>query len=272
LTDSLRSQPRERIAAVIFDLDGVVTDTASVHAVAWKAVFDDYLSRAVSSGEPVRPLFDIIQDYPVYIDGKPRYEGVRGFLASREISLDYGSASDSPDAQTICGLGNRKDLLFTRLIAETGVRVFESTVGLIRALAEAGIHRGIASSSRNCENVLRVTGLEDVFEARVDGVLSADLRLRGKPYPDIFLRCAEELGVNPQDCVIIEDAISGVEAGRRGGFGLVVGVDRVGQGDALRMHGADVVVSDLIDVSPTILNRWWLPRSHRGAKALPSSR
>jgi len=257
-----QQQPRRySFHAVIFDLDGVVTDTARIHSVAWKALFDDYLRSAGASGDPACAPFDIAKDYPTYVDGKPRYEGVRSFLTSRGFRLEYGNPGDPPEAETICGLGNRKDRLFTRLIHEGDVVVFESTVRLIHALAAVGVPRAVASSSRNCETVLRLTGLADLFDTRVDGVVSAELKLRGKPHPDIFLRCAEGLGVKPEHCVVMEDAISGVEAGRDGRFGLVVGVDRVGQGGALSSHGADVVVTDLSDVSPAVLDCWWLARN-----------
>lgn len=243
--------------AVIFDLDGVVTDTASVHAEAWKFLFDDYLrARAARLGARFRP-FDSGTDYVRYVDGKPRYEGVRSFLASRGIELEAGYPGDSTDRETVCGLGNRKDRLFAALLERNGIRVFEETVSLIRRLRELGVPRAIASSSRNCRSVLERAGLADLFDAQVDGAVSVELGLPGKPAPDIFLACAERLGVPPARCVVVEDAVVGVEAGRAGGFGLVIGVDRTGNSEALRRHGADVVVSTFHGVRPADVDRWY---------------
>ena len=243
--------------AAIFDLDGVVTDTASVHADAWKSLFDDYLRAcAARLGTPFRP-FDAGTDYVRYVDGKPRYEGVRSFLAARGLELGAGDPSDSADRETVCGLGNRKDRLFAAILERDGVRAFEGTVSLIRQLRELGVPRAIASSSKNCRSVLERAGLVDLFDARVDGTVSAELGLPGKPAPDIFLACAERLGVPPARCVVVEDAVVGVEAGRAGGFGLVIGMDRTGNGEALRCHGADVVVSDFRGVGPADVDRWY---------------
>ena len=234
--------------AVIFDMDGVVTDTASVHAAAWKRLFDDYLSeRARASGEGFRP-FDIHDDYLKYIDGKPRYEGVRDFLASREIELPEGDPSDPPGKETVAGLGNRKNGLFLDRLHQEGARPYPSTVTLVRRLAERNIKTAIISSSRNMEAVLESAGLSDLFDERVDGVLAAELGLAGKPDPAVFLEAARRLGVEPARAVVVEDALAGVEAGRRGAFGLVIGVDRGGHASALSESGADVVVPDLEDV------------------------
>ncbi|MHC4992371.1 MAG: HAD family hydrolase [Planctomycetota bacterium] len=235
----------ERFDAVLFDLDGVITATAKVHARAWKRMFDAYLERrAERTGEPARP-FDIDTDYRLYVDGKPRYEGVRSFLESRGISLPEGEVDDAPDAETVCGLGNRKNELINDVIASEGVEVFETTVTWIRHLQELGIHVAVVSSSKNCETILRAARLDALFEVRVDGVVAAELGLPGKPAPDTFLEAARRLGIEPDRAVVVEDAIVGVQAGRAGGFGLVIGVDRHDEADDLRAGGADIVVSDL---------------------------
>jgi beta-phosphoglucomutase family hydrolase len=236
---------RDRFDAVLFDLDGVLTSTARIHASCWKAMFDDFLARrARQRNEPFLP-FDIAADYKLYVDGKLRYEGVRSFLASRAISLPDGSPPDPPTADTVCGLGNRKDELVKAAIDHGEVESYPGSVALVRWLREQGIHTAVVSSSNNCEQVLRAVGILDLFDTRVDGLIAGELRLPGKPAPDTFLRAAEMLGVLPARAVVVEDAIAGVQAGRGGGFGLVVGVDRGGSGDALRTQGADVVVADL---------------------------
>lgn len=235
--------------AVIFDLDGVVTRTASVHARAWKQVFDDFLRRrAERSGERFE-RFEIEVDYPMYVDGKPRYDGVRDFLASRGITLPEGVPEDSPDRETVCGLGNRKNALYNDLLESGGVEIFEDTVERIRTWRKLGFKTAIVSSSKNCEAVLKATALTDLFDVRVDGLVAARLELEGKPAPDIFLKAAELLGVDPARAVVFEDAVSGVEAGRAGGFGWVVGVDRVGAEEVLLRSGADTVVSDLRELA-----------------------
>jgi beta-phosphoglucomutase family hydrolase len=231
--------------AVLFDLDGVLTSTAKIHSRCWKTMFDAFLSRrAAEEKEPFRP-FDIETDYKLYVDGKPRYEGVRSFLASRNIALAEGTPADLPTANTVCGLGNRKDELVKAAIDRGEVEPYPGSVALVRRLRERGIRTAVVSSSNNCEQVLRAAGILDLFEARVDGLVASQLQLRGKPAPDTFLKAAVLLGVPPARAVVVEDAIAGVTAGRAGGFGLVVGVDREGGGDALRAHGADVVVTDL---------------------------
>jgi alpha,alpha-trehalase len=243
--DTERKITRAEFDAVIFDLDGVVTHTAAVHAQAWKRVFDEFLERrADREGGPFRP-FLIEMDYPEYVDGKPRYDGVRSFLASRGISLPEGDSSDGPDAETVCGLGNRKNVLYNELLDQGGVEIFEDTVERIRAWRKLGLKTAIVSSSKNCAPVLKAAGLTDLFDVRVDGVVSAQLELTGKPAPDIFLKAAELLDVDPKRSVVFEDAVSGVQAGRAGGFGWVVGVDRVGMPETLMENGADTVVSDL---------------------------
>jgi beta-phosphoglucomutase family hydrolase len=231
--------------AVLFDLDGVLTSTAKIHSRCWKRMFDDFLSRRAAEGKEAFRPFDIATDYKLYVDGKPRYEGVRSFLASRSISLSEGTPTDLATAGTVCGLGNRKDELVKAAIDGGEVEPYPGSVALVRWLREQGIRTAVVSSSNNCEQVLRAAGMLDLFEARVDGLVASELHLPGKPEPDTFLKAAQMLGVNPARAVVVEDALAGVEAGRAGGFGLVVGVDREGSGDALRTHGADVVVSDL---------------------------
>jgi alpha,alpha-trehalase len=231
--------------AVLFDLDGVVTDSATLHIAAWKELFDGYLkARATRERATFRP-FDTEADYRQYVDGKPRYDGVKSFLESRGISLPYGDPSDKPDQETICGLGNKKNLIFNELLNTRGVRVFDTTVTLIRNLKAHGVKTAVVSSSKNCATVLAATGLADLFDMRVDGVESARLNLPGKPAPDTFLEAARRLGVEPARAVVVEDAIAGVQAGRNGKFGLVIGVARDGNRAALLEHGADVVVEDL---------------------------
>ena len=234
----------DRIRACLFDLDGVLTRTATVHAAAWKEMFDEYLRRrADETGEPFVP-FDIHADYDRYVDGKKRADGVRSFLASRGITLPEGTGTDPPMVATVHGLGNRKnDLVLARMAA--GVEVYPGSVRYAQAVRDAGLRRAVVSSSANTRAVLKVTGLEDLFEEVVDGLTAEREDLAGKPAPDMFLFAARALGVEPGDAAVFEDALAGVEAGRAGGFGCVVGVDRVGQGDELRRHGADIVVSDL---------------------------
>lgn len=231
--------------AVIFDLDGVVTRTAGLHAAAWKALFDDFLCARVAAGQPAFRPFDPEADYLAYVDGRPRHEGVRGFLAARGVQLGEGLPTDGPEAMTVHGLAAHKDALFTERMRREGVGVFASTISLIRVLRQRGVKTAVVTSSRNGREVLRVADLEGFFDVRVDGLDAAVLGLKGKPHPDPFLRAVQLLAVAPERAVIIEDATSGVEAGRRGGFGLVVGVDRGGNGDALLAHGADLVVRDL---------------------------
>ena len=232
--------------AVIFDLDGVVTDTASIHAAAWASMFNDFLQRRqVSDDEDHSPFTD--DDYRHFVDGKPREAGVVDFLASRGISLRPGSPGDGTK-DTISGLGERKQQIFLESL-HAGVPVFESTVVLIRKLADAGVATGIYSSSRNCEHILKDAGLGDLFAVRVDGVVAQDLDLPGKPDPAVLLEATRRLGAVPGRSVVVEDAEAGVEAGSRGGFALVIGVDRTGHAEELRRHGADVVVPDLADVA-----------------------
>ncbi len=243
--------------AVIFDLDGVVTQTALVHSRAWKHMFDEYLRlRESRDGEAFRE-FDQGSDYRIYVDGKPRYEGVRSFLASRNISLPEGTAGDGPEEETICGLGNRKNDSFHRVLARQGVAVFPSTLSLIRELHQAGIPCGIASSSRNAEAVLERAGIRDLFVIVVDGLTAERSGLKGKPEPDIFLQACTGLGATPMESVVIEDAVSGVEAGRKGNFGLVIGIAREGKGTELLNHGADIACRDLGEIGIPDMIRWF---------------
>ena len=232
----------------MFDMDGVVTDTAVVHAAAWKRMFDQYLEeRARRTGQPQGP-FDPDSDYRRYVDGKPRYDGVRSFLASRRITLPEGDPSDPPDRESVCGLGNRKDQYFLEELNRGGARAFPSTVELVRELTRAGVRTAVVSASRNMDLVLESAGVAGQFPVRVSGVVADELGLPGKPDPAIFLEAARRLGTDPARTAIVEDSLAGVEAGRRGGFGLVVGIDRTGQGRALIEGGADVVVSDLAEL------------------------
>jgi alpha,alpha-trehalase len=231
--------------AVVFDLDGVVTQTVRVHASAWKQLFDEYLARlSERTGTPHRP-FDLEQDYLLYLDGRPRYEGVRSFLVSRELELPLGDLSDPPTCETICGLGNRKNLLFLSHIRQCGVEVYPSTVEFIHQVRSHKLRIGLITSSKNCSEVLEGAGISDLFETKIDGNDLLRLRLRGKPAPDAFVEACRRLQVAPERTVIVEDAVAGVRAGRAGGFGLVVGVARKDNADDLRENGADVVVTDV---------------------------
>ena len=240
----------DTVRACLFDLDGVLTDTASVHRKAWKAMFDAYL-RVLSerTGEPFVP-FDIAADYQTYIDGKKREDGVRSFLAARGLTLPDGDPDDDPSTESVYGLGNRKNELFQQTIQQDGVKVFDGSRRYLEAVTAEGLTVAVVSSSANTREVLEVTGLDKFVQQRVDGVTMRQENIAGKPAPDSFLRAAELLGVKPAEGAVFEDALAGVEAGRRGHFGFVVGVDRVGQGEALRRNGADVVVTDLAELLP----------------------
>jgi beta-phosphoglucomutase family hydrolase len=236
------------IRGCLFDLDGVLTKTAKVHDAAWKEMFDSFLrQRAERTGQP-NAAFDPVKDYDEYVDGKPRADGTRSFLESRGIELPEGSPDDPPDAETVNGLGNRKNVILLKLIKENGVEAYEGSVRYVRAARDAGLRRAVVSSSANCHDVLVAAGIEDLFEARIDGVVAAREHLRGKPAPDTFLAGARALGLEPQAAAVFEDALAGVAAGRAGGFGYVVGVDRAGQAEALKAHGADIVVEDLAEL------------------------
>jgi beta-phosphoglucomutase family hydrolase len=239
---------RDRYDAVLFDLDGVITNTAALHALCWKRMFDEYLqTRAAERHELFRP-FELVSDYQQYVDGKPRYAGVRDFLASRGIQLPKGSADDPPQAETVRALGTRKNELLRQAIAE-GVETFEGSVRLLHQLRQDGFKIAVVTSSRNCTAVLKAAGLDACFDAQVDGKVIQALGLRGKPAPDGFLLAAKLLSVEPSRAVVIDDAISGVQAGVDGGFGLVIGVAREGDGGELHRHGAHLVVNDLSDLA-----------------------
>ena len=233
-----------RIRACLFDLDGVLTSTAVLHQEAWKHTFDDFLRRR--DGENFSPF--TLADYNSYVDGRPRADGVREFLRSRGITLPEGTPDDPPGDETVNAVGNRKNELLLRVIDERGVEPYPGSVRYLEAVRDAGLAIGVVTSSANGEAVLKVTGLDRFVQARIDGVVIADRHLRGKPAPDSFLAGAQALGVEPEAAAVFEDALSGVEAGRAGHFGFVVGVDRVKQAEALRSRGADVVVEDLCEL------------------------
>jgi beta-phosphoglucomutase family hydrolase len=238
----------EQTRACLFDLDGVLTDTASVHKRAWQAMFDSYLrTRAERTGEEFVP-FDIGTDYLKYVDGKKREDGVSSFLASRGIELPEGDPGDGPDAETVFGLGNRKNKMFLQTLHNDGVEVFDGSRRYLEAVSAAGLGVAVVSSSANTKEVLEITGLDRYVQHRVDGVVMREQNIPGKPAPDSFLRAAELLNVAPGEAAVFEDALAGVAAGRAGHFGCVVGVDRVGQAEALRRNGADVVVTDLAEL------------------------
>jgi beta-phosphoglucomutase family hydrolase len=237
-----------QIRACLFDLDGVLTDTAAVHAAAWKEMFDEFLrAHAAEAGTAFVP-FDAHSEYDEYVDGKPRTDGVRDFLKARGIELPEGTPDDQPGARTVNGLGNQKNEAVLRLIRTNGVRVFEGSRRYLEAAREAGLRRVVVSSSANTGEVLEVTGLAPLVEHRVDGVTIREQQLHGKPAPDTFLLGAKWCGVEPAEAVVFEDALAGVQAGRAGRFGFVVGVDRVGQAAELKEHGADTVVTDLAEL------------------------
>lgn len=241
---------KDHFDAVLFDLDGVLTDTARVHAASWKRMFDAYLTRrATSAGEPFRG-FEIDPDYRLYVDGKPRYDGVRDFLASRGIDLPEGDPADPAERETVCGLGNRKNEMVAEAIRTAGVDAYPGSVALVRAVREHGLQTAVVSASANCASVLDAAQIADLFAVRVDGVVLEQRKLRGKPHPDSFLEAARELGVEPARAVVVEDAIAGVQAGRAGGFGLVVGVARKQDEQELAANGADVVIHDLAELLP----------------------
>jgi beta-phosphoglucomutase family hydrolase len=240
----------EEARACLFDLDGVLTRTAAVHAAAWKEMFDEFLrARSERTGVPFVP-FDLVKDYGPYVDGKRREDGTRSFLHSRGITLPEGVPDDPADSETVRGLGNRKNALVLTLIDEKGVETFEGSIDYVRRAREAGLKTAVVSSSANTVQVLRVVGITDLFDARVDGVVAAERNLPGKPAPDMFIEGAREVGVTPERAVVFEDALAGVEAGKAGGFAYVVGVNRV-NGEhraALAARGADVVVDDLSEL------------------------
>ncbi|MFC7647508.1 beta-phosphoglucomutase family hydrolase [Streptosporangium lutulentum] len=236
------------VRGCLFDMDGVLTRTATVHAAAWKSAFDEFLRGWASrTGNPFVP-FDAVADYDRYVDGKKRLDGTRSFLAARGITLPEGSPDDPPDALTLHGVSNRKNTLVQAILDRDGVEVFPGSVRYVQAVRDAGLHRAVVSSSANTAKVLAAAGLAELFEARVDGVVAQRRDLAGKPAPDMYLAGAEALGLKPSEAAVFEDALAGVAASRAGRFAFVVGVDRAGQADALREHGADVVVNDLAEL------------------------
>ena len=246
-----------KISAVIFDLDGVITQTALVHSAAWKKMFDDFLKTwSEKTNTPFRE-FNHERDYLPYVDGKPRYKGVQSFLEHRGIGIPFGDPSDDPELETVCGLGNRKNQVFNEVLDRDGVQVYPTTVALIKELLSKNIKVGVASSSKNCKVVLEAAGILDLFETRVDGVVSAEIGLNGKPEPDIFTVAADNLGVTYDKSVVVEDAVSGVQAGKKGNFGLVLGIAREENHKELRQNGADIVVSDIGDIGLEGIEDWF---------------
>ncbi len=247
---------------VIFDMDGVVTKTADVHAAAWKVAFEELLrGEAQTHGAPFREFS--MGDYLAHVDGRPRYEGVAAFLRSRDLSLPFGVQGDTTDCKTVCGLGNRKDQLLMAEIEVRGVPVFDSTIQLIESLRREGVKVGLATSSRNCELILRKAGIAGLFDARIDGVISENLGLRGKPEPDLFRATCEMLDAKPSRVMIVEDSATGVAAGASGRFGLILGVARADNREELQRSGADLVVHDLSEVSIEAVNEWFRGRVDR---------
>jgi beta-phosphoglucomutase family hydrolase len=234
--------------AVLFDLDGVLTSTMKIHATCWKRMFDNYLKeRSERRGEVHRP-FNITHDYKTYVDGKLRQDGVRSFLESRGISLSEGTPDDAPDRETVWGLGNRKDLMVKDVLDADGVEIFESALKVVRHVRAAGLRSAVVSASKNCELILSVAGIRNLFDCIVDGEVAARLNLAGKPAPDTFLTAARLLKVKPERAVVVEDAVAGVAAGHAGGFGLVIGIDHHGDRQTLEENGADIVVEDLAEI------------------------
>jgi len=257
--------------AVIFDLDGVITDSTPLHSQSWKEMFDAYLREWAQENDAPFREFTHEEDYLAYVDGKPRYKGVESFLQSRGIQLPYGDPSDPPERETICGLGNRKNEIYNRLLEEKGVDIYATTVELVHQLRKEGIPLGVASSSKNAQKVLEITGLIDLFQTCVDGVVSAELGLQGKPMPDIFTTACDNLGASYDRSVIVEDAISGVQAGYRGNFGLVIGVAREDNKLDLKLNGADIVVEDMLKVDLQRIRNWFLGEVERKQWAITYS-
>ncbi|MBU1997506.1 MAG: beta-phosphoglucomutase family hydrolase [Candidatus Omnitrophica bacterium] len=243
--------------AAIFDLDGVITKTALVHAVAWREMFNEYLQlRARRDGEPFKE-FTYKEDYLPYIDGKPRYKGVQSFLESRGINIPFGEKGAAADEESVCGLGNKKNIKFREVLKKEGVNSYKAAVNLIRELKDKGVKIGVASSSKNCQFVLKSAGIEDLFETRVDGVVSVELGLKGKPQGDIFIQAVNNLGSDPSKAIVFEDAVSGVQAGRNGGFNLVVGIAREENEEELKKNGADIVIKSFEGVTADVLEQWF---------------
>ena len=234
--------------SVIFDMDGVITKTALTHAAAWKKMFDEYLRKRETEHGEKFVEFTHTNDYLPYVDGKPRYKGVQSFLKSRNIKIPFGKPSDKPGTETCCGLGNRKNDAFNEVLDKEGVEVYPSTLALLDELKEAGIKLGVASSSKNCKPVLEKVNLLDIFDARVDGVVSAEKGLQGKPEPDIFTTACDMINADYSKSIVIEDAVSGVQAGVKGKFGLTIGIARENNVNELKEAGADIVVEDLNEI------------------------
>jgi len=237
-------------------MDGVITKTAGVHSLAWKKMFDEYLHFRENEYHEPFGEFTHAGDYLSFVDGRPRYQGVEKFLKSRGISIPFGGPEDEPRKETVCGLGNRKNEFFNKVLEEDGVEVYDSTIKLIKELLRAGVKVGVATSSKNCVRILEKADITDLFETRVDGVVSAELGLKGKPEPDIFTTACENLGIKHRRAVIVEDAVSGVQAGKKGHFGLVVGVARENNAHELKTNGADVVVEDLSEITVEKMNQF----------------
>ncbi len=245
--------PVDKYEAILFDLDGVLTMTMEIHAACWKRMFDAFLMEyAKRHGLDFRP-FEIAADYKPYVDGKLRYDGVRSFLASRDIELPEGSPDDDPNRESVCGLGNRKDRMVNEMIETDGVETLEGSLLVARYVRKIGMKSAVVSASKNCVKVLKSAGIDDLFDTVVDGLVADRLGLAGKPAPDTFLEAARELDVAPASAIVVEDAISGVQAGRAGGFGLVIGIDHHNEPTSLLENGADLVVNDL---------REWLPEAN----------
>jgi len=236
------------VRGCLFDLDGVLTRTAAVHDAAWKEVFDVFLHARAAQTDTPFVAFDADADYDRYVDGRARADGTRAFLASRGIELPEGQPDDPPAAETVYGLGNRKNILVLERLQRNGIEVFEGSVRFVKAVRDAGLRRAVVSASANAAQVLAAAGIAELFDARIDGVVAAERHLAGKPAPDMFLAGADALGLSPAEAAVFEDALAGVAAGRAGAFACVVGVDRVGQAEALRQHGADLVVADLSEL------------------------
>jgi alpha,alpha-trehalase len=229
-------------------MDGVVTETARAHAASWKQMFDAYLKEYSDTHGPKYKAFDDKKDYYRYVDGKPRYQGVASFLKSRGIVLPYGNPHDAPDRETVCGLGNRKNCFFHDYLKENGAKAYQSTIEFLQKIKNRNMGTAVISSSRNAKAVLTAAGVQELFQVMVDGVYAAEHNLKGKPDPDIFLEAARQLKVAPEQALVIEDAISGVEAAKKGGFGFIIGIDRTGSNAEIKNHGADVVVNDLSEI------------------------
>lgn len=243
--------------AVIFDLDGVITQTAHVHAGAWKRTFDSYLRKREERLNEAFVEFTHAGDYLPFVDGKPRYEGVASFLKSRNIKIPYGTVEDNPEKESICGLGNLKNNIFNEILEKDGIKVYPSSIDLIMDLKSRGIKIGLASLSKNSKKILKTAEILDLFQVRIDGIVSAELGLKGKPEPDIFKVACDHLNVEYSRSVVVEDAVSGVQAGSKGGFGLVIGVAREDNEEELSANGADIVVKDLEEVSFDFLNKFF---------------